>query len=98
MKNHHLSKLIGLKNSSNKEEAQISYKEYINLLLKLLKNSKHFCFTGCFQENFEKYMGKNKKFYQIGLSILLSLLPQMLQLLILLKLQIPLITTLQNWL
>ena len=51
MKNYLLTKYIKLKDVTLKNEAQIKYKQYRNLLSTLLKESKQSYFTNYFQNN-----------------------------------------------
>ena len=51
IKNHLLTKYIKLKDVTLKNEAQIKYKQYRNLLPTLLKESKRSYFTNYFQNN-----------------------------------------------
>ena len=53
IKNHLLTKYI-LKHVNFKNEAQIKYKQYRNLLYALIKESKRFYFTNYFQNNLNK--------------------------------------------
>ena len=51
IKNHILTKYIKLKDVTLKDEAQIKYKQYRNLLSTLMKESKKSYFTNYFQNN-----------------------------------------------
>ena len=51
IKNHLLTKYIKLKDVTLKNEAQIKYKQYRNLLSTLMKESKQSYFTSYFQSN-----------------------------------------------
>ena len=51
IKNHLLTKYIKLKDVTLKNEAQIKYKQYRNLLSTLMKESKKSYFTNYFQNN-----------------------------------------------
>ena len=48
IKNHLLTKYIKLKDITLKNEAQIKYKQYRNLLFTLTKDNKRSCFTNYF--------------------------------------------------
>ena len=51
IKSHLPTKYIKLKDVTLKNEAEIKYKQYRNLLSTLLKDSKKSCFTNYFQNN-----------------------------------------------
>ena len=51
IKNHLLTKYIKLKDVTLKNEAQVKYKQYRNLLSTLMKESKKSYFTNYFQNN-----------------------------------------------